>query len=293
MRVKTLFAIAACALALAFPRNAHAQDAPAPPPDSTKTSATVQAGAEDDSGVVFRADEPDFTLISLPTGLPLGKFKSAFRVTHRFTRPLGQGDFGDLAADLFGIDSGARIGLEYRFGIIPHGQIGIHRTSDRTIEFFSEYEVLRQGAKLPFGVSAIASVDGTNNFKDSHTPALGAVVSYRYGGRVALYVEPTWVNNSNPLPKQVVDHNNTFMVGIGARVRIRPTVYLVAEAAPRTSGYRPDTAHRSFAIEKHLGGHMFQLNFSDSFGTTMGQIARGGPASKDWFMGFNISRKFY
>jgi len=25
----------------------------------------------------------------------------------------------------------------------------------------------------------------------------------------------------------------------------------------------------------------------------MGQIARGGPASKDWFLGFNISRKFY
>jgi hypothetical protein len=32
-------------------------------------------------------------------------------VTHRFTRSLAQGDFGDLAGDLFGIDSGAQIGL--------------------------------------------------------------------------------------------------------------------------------------------------------------------------------------
>ena len=217
--MKTSIATALCVLALAFPGAAFAQGpSAAAPADNDKPSATVQAGAQEEDGVVFRADEPDFTLISLPTALPLGKFKSAFRVTHRFTRPLGQGDFGDLAADLFGIDSGARIGLEYRFGIIPHGQIGIHRTSDRTIEFFSEYEVLRQG-KLPFGISAMASVDGTNNFKDSHTPALGAIVSYRYGGRVAFYVEPTWVNNSNPLPKQVVDHNDTFMVGIGARVR--------------------------------------------------------------------------
>jgi hypothetical protein len=36
---------------------------------------------------------------------------------------------------------------------------------------------------------------------------------------------------------------------------------------------------------------VFQLNFSDSFATTMGQIARGGPASKDWFLRFNLSRK--
>ncbi len=292
---KRLFMIGACAAALAFPAGARAQGAAtAPPSGDDKTTAPVEAGAqaEDDQGVVFRADEPDFTLISLPTALPLGKFKSAVRVTHRFTRPLNQGSFGELASDFFSLDNGAQIGLEYRFGIFPHAQVGIHRTSDRTIEFFSEYEVLRQG-KLPFGISAMASVDGTNNFKDNHSPALGAIVSYRYGGRVALYVEPTWVNNSNPLPQQGVDHNDTFMVGVGARVRIRPTVYLVAEAAPRASGYRPDTAHRSFAIEKHLGGHMFQLNFSDSFGTTMGQIARGGPASKDWFMGYNISRKFY
>jgi hypothetical protein len=38
---------------------------------------------------------------------------------------------------------------------------------------------------------------------------------------------------------------------------------------------------------------VFQLNVSDSFATTTGQIARGGPTSKDWFLGFNISRKFF
>lgn len=297
-RLRQMIVAGACAAMLGIAASARAQDgaapaAPATPADGHTTVAGDAAAQEDDRGVVFRAAEPDFTLVGLPTTLPLGTFKSAFRVTHRFTRPLGQGDFGDLAADLFGIDSGAAIGLEYRFGIIPHGQIGIHRTSNRTIEFFSEYEVVRQGHVLPFGVSALATIEGTNNFKDSYTPALGAVVSWMYADHVALYAEPIWVNNSNPLPKEVVDHNSTFMIGIGARVRIRPTVYLVAEAAPRTSGYRPDTAHRSFGIEKHLGGHMFQLNFSDSFGTTLGQIARGGPAQKDWFMGFNISRKFY
>ena len=52
-------------------------------------------------------------------------------------------------------------------------------------------------------------------------------------------------------------------------------------------------AHGSFGIEKRAGGHMFQLNFSDGFGTTPAQLARGGPVEKDWFLGFNISRKFF
>ena len=250
------------------------------------------ARAQDDDPAALKLAEPDFTLVALPTSLRLPKFGSAFRVTHRFTRPLGDGDFGDLAADLFGIDSGAAIGLEYRFGIIPNGQIGIHRTGNRTIEFFAQYSLLRQGRALPIDVSVLATIDGTNNFKDSYSPAIGAIVSRRFGDIAAVYLEPIWVNNTNQLPKALTDHNDTFLIGVGARVRIRPTVYVVGEVAPRT-GYKPAVNHGSFAIEKRAGGHTFQLNFSNAFGTTMGQISRGGPGDDQWFMGFNISRKFY
>ena len=85
----------------------------------------AQAPADDDPAVL-RLAEPDFTLIGLPTSLRLPTFGSSFRVTHRFTRPLGQGDFGDLASDFFGIDSGAQIGLEYRFGLVKNGQVVFH-----------------------------------------------------------------------------------------------------------------------------------------------------------------------
>ena len=254
------------------------------------SAAPARAQSSDPSAL--RLAEPDFTLIALPTSLRLPKFRSAFRVTHRFTRPLGEGDFGDLAGDLFGIDSGAQIGLEYRFGIVPNGQIGLHRTSNKTIEFFGQYDLIRQGTRLPIDVSAFASIDGTNNFKDSYSPAVGAILSRTIADIAALYVEPIWVNNSNQLPKDVVDDNNTFMVGLGARIRLTPTVYLVGEAAPRT-GFKPGVTQGSFGIEKRVGGHVFQLNFSNAFGTTMAQIARGGPVENDWFLGFNISRKFY
>jgi len=251
----------------------------------------VMAQAPADDPAALKLAEPDFTLIGLPTSLRLPKYGSSFRVTHRFTRPLND-DFGDVAADLFGIDGGAQIGLEYRFGIIPNGQIGLHRTGNRAIAVFAQYGVLRQ-AKMRFDLSAIASIDGTNNFRDSYSPALGVIVSRTIADRAAFYLEPIWVNNSNPLPSTLVDHNDTFLVGIGTRLRVRPTVYVVGEFIPRAAGFREGVHQGSFAIEKRVGGHMFQLNFSNAFGTTPGQIAHGGPQENDWFLGFNITRKFF
>jgi hypothetical protein len=248
---------------------------------------------DDDDDAVLNLAEQDFTLVTLPTALRVPQFKSAFRVTHRFTRSLGQGDFGDLASDLFGLDAGAQIGLEYRFGLFKNAQVGLHRTNnDKTIQFFAQYGVFRQG-QLPVDLSAIVSIDGTNNFKDSYSPSVGAIVSRRFGSIGALYVEPIWVNNTNARPKALVDDNDTFMIGVGGRLRVRPTVYVVAEITPRAAGYRPGKAQAAFAFEKRAGGHTFQLNFSNALGTTRGQVARGAFNNDDWYMGFNISRKFY
>jgi hypothetical protein len=251
----------------------------------------------------LRLSQPDFTLVTLPTTLRLPRFGSAFRVTHRFGRPLGAGDFGDLLGDAFGLDSGAQIGLEYRFGLMRGLQVGIHRTSNKTIEFFGRYSVLQQTDNSMLGLDAVATIEGTNNFRElgevepreppSHTPSLGIVVSRELGEFGAVYVEPMWVNNSNPLPSEVTDDNDTFIVGLGARIRIRPTVYIVGEFVPRLGGFDPDVHFGTFGIEKRAGGHVFQLNFSNGFGTTMGQVARGGTNSDDWYLGFSITRKFF
>src|SRR5688572_17813629 len=105
----------------------------------------------------LNVSQTDFTVITLPTTLRVPRLGSAFRVTHRFTRTLGQGDFGDLASDMFGIDGGALIGLEYRFGLMRGLQIGIHRTSDRTIQFFTEYNLWQQRDARPVGLNVFAS----------------------------------------------------------------------------------------------------------------------------------------
>ena len=258
----------------------------------TQANQVPPPASPDDADLDANPSQPDFTLVNLPTTLRLPRFKSAFRVTHRFTRSLGQDDFGSLAEDLFGLDNGAIIGLEYRFAPMSGLQVGILRTSgDKTIEFFGQYNVLNQRSGDPIGLGVLVSVDGTNNFRDDYLPAFGAAISRELGDHGAVYVEPIWVHNSNLIDGPGED-NSSFLVGLGARLRVRPTVYLVGEFTPR-AGYSPGVHQGSFAIEKRAGGHVFQLNFSNGFGNTMGQLANGGIASDAWYLGFYISRKFF
>lgn len=278
MRLSRVAAAAAAAFLFLMPAMTFAQQSAAPP--------------EDDPDRDINLSQPDFVIVNLPTTLRLPRFESAFRVTHRFGRPLGAGDIGDLASDFFGLDSGAQIGLEYRFGLMRGLQAGIHRTSNKTIQFFGQYNVMQQGASRPIGLGVIAAIDGTNNFRDTYSPSIGVAISRELGRSGAIYFEPIWVNNSNPLPDALAEDNDTVMFGFGARLRVRPTVYVVGEVIPRV-GFAPGVTHGTFGIEKRAGGHTFQLNFSNGFGTTMGQLARGGTGSDDWYLGFNISRKFF
>jgi len=260
------------------------------PPAATTTGGS-QAPADDPDLDPNKA-QPDFGLATLATNLRMPRHKMAFRMSHRFGRPLGQGDFGDLVDDFFGFDSGALIGLELRYGLIRGGQVGIYRTSDRTIQFFGQYELTSQKS-FPVGISALATAEGTDNFRDSYSPGIAAVISREIGDRGAIHIQPAWINNSNPQPTELVDDNDTIMIGLGTRLRVRKSTYLVFEASPRVAGYDPGVTQMSFGIEQQAGGHLFQINISNGLGTTLANVARGGRARDDWYIGFNLSRKFF
>jgi hypothetical protein len=144
---------------------------------------------------------------------------------------------------------------------------------------------------MPLELAGRFSVEGTDNFRDVYSPTIAFVATRLFGDRGAFHVEPIWVGNSNLGSDEGDD--STFMMGLGARLRMTATVYLAAEFSPRISGYKPGTHHGAFSIEKRAGRHMFQLTFSNSFATTLGQIARGAENTHDWYLGFNLSRKFY
>jgi hypothetical protein len=314
IRVRTVRLVAAAVLPL-MPAMARAQQQePAPPP----AFVDPRDVADRRPSVV----EPDFTLVNLPTTLRLPRHKSAFRISHRFTRTLNTPDFGTLAENLFGLDGGAIIGLEYRFGLMRGLQAGMYRTSGRTIQFFGQYDAMRQSDSVPFTLDVVASIEGLNNFHrgdrvdeedNEYATALGGLLSRTIGDRAAFYLQPSYIFHSNTYSTagclEHMEHghdipgcvnatttgieSNTLLVGLSTRLRVSTSVYAVGSWTPRASGFRPGVSLKTFGIEKRLRGHVFQLNVSNSLGTTMSQMARGATNNSDWFLGFNISRTFF
>jgi len=238
----------------------------------------------------------ELNLINLPTTRSLNRHQSYFRITHRFARDLRRGSFSELLQDLFSLDNGAVIGLEYRFGITKNLQAGVDRTAlGKTIQFFGRYDGWRQGGSMPVSLSVTGSVEGIKNFHDDYQPAIAATVSRQAGTRVMLYATPTFVANTHDvdrLPGVGEDgDSHTLFMGLGTRFRLRPAVYLVGEYSPRLAGYDPGRAVWGGAFEMATKGHTFQINFTNAFGTTLGQIARGG-SNHDIYLGFNITRRF-
>lgn len=265
-----------------------------PPPDTVPVAAPLPP-------------QIDLNLINLPTTMSIARHKGYFRLTHRFAADLRRGSFSELAADLFTIDKGAIIGLEYRFAVTGNLQAGVHRSLlSKTIQTFARWDALRQGDSLPVSISLTGSFEGLNNLRERRQQGVAVTVSRTFGDRLALYATPAFVagthavdfvaghegHNDTGLEEDVhANHNDTWFAGIGGRLRFTQTGYITGEYTPRLHGYDPNRAEWGVAIEKRTGGHTLQLNFTNCFGTTLGQLARGG-SPHDVYLGFNITRRF-
>ena len=275
----------------------RAQPPEQPPPE--QPTITDKTPMIDDDDGKLRPMEPDFSLVNLPTTLPLPVHKGDFHLTHRFNDNLiaSGTDLGDHATVLFGLDSGANIGLEYRFGLLRHLQAIVHRTSiSQTVQFSAKYDGWRQGINFPISISPIVSIEGDRNFGATlrgtakhFSPAVGAVISRTIAERVGLYAMPMWVHNT---PGAAVGNRDTGMLGLGGRLRVGSSNYFIGEVTPRLGGYALRDPEFAFGIEKRVGAHVFALTFTNNPGTTYRQIALGGnPSTLN--LGFNLTRKFF
>jgi hypothetical protein len=279
-----------------------------PPPTPTASPSQTAPQTEEDEERKRRLAEPDFTLVNLPSTALLPRRGGNFRLTHRFLANLAEGSFTDHLEDLFGLDNGAIIALEFRYAVISNLQVIVHRSSlAKTLMFAGQYDAIRQGPQWwSLGLSGIASIEGTDNFRGReivddedqdpptegggrYSPALGAVFSKRVGDRMALYAVPVWVHNS---AVTLEGPRDTGYLGLGGRLRLSPRLYVVGEVSPRIGGFAPGIQEFAFGFEGRAGGHIFQLTFTNSVGTTLGQISQGGFA-ETLYLGFNLSRKFF
>jgi hypothetical protein len=277
-------------------------------PETKETAPAVSVVHQDDDAVADLA-EPDFVVVNLPTTLRLPRFKSNFRITHRFAGNLRNGTLSQQAGNLFGIDQGAIIGFEYRFAVAKHVQAAFYRSSfDKTIQLYGKYDPIRQRQSMPVSISPVVSIEGADNFQKKYAPAVGVAISRQVGTRLAGYVTPIWVHNTAASLEAIThDHDggahtgsseapqveqNTTYVGLGGRLRLGSSTYLAGEVAVRTQGYSPDQPGYGVSVEKRVGAHVFSLTFTNTFATTFAQLARGGPANS-LFLGFNLGRKFF
>ena len=286
---------------------------------SDPPAATTQPTDEDDDARL-RPLDPDFTVINLPTTLPLPLGAAGnFHLTHRFVGVnWRQDDFSTIASNFFGFDGPAVIQLEYRIAVARHVEAIVARTNfGRAIQFSAKLDLFHQATSTvgpggvpiieasptgrrpgPFGLSAIASIEGENNFHRTntsgadvgYTPAFGVALSRTLGSVASVYVDPIFAHNTQPTG--AADKVNTFYVGLGARVRLAPSTFIVGEVSPRVGGYKQGDAELAFALEKRVGGHVFSLVLANTEATTFGQLARGGNP-ETLYIGFNLARKFY
>lgn len=250
--------------------------------------------------------EPDFNLGALNTTLRLPKNKMAFRITHRFTYQINDNSVGEFFENFFGFDSSATIGFELRYGIVNGTQIAVHRTNSRNIQFLAQHQLQAQRDNGRFSGDILFGIEGQDNFTEEHSIVIGGVLSHQFEDQGSIYLQPFGVFNVTPeIP---TSDRKTLVLGMGARFLIFKTrsSYVVAEFAPRIAGYDGGKSLMMIGLEKRMGGHMFQLNLSNGFGTTLTQVGHGGPLipqfnedgtlsgrKQHWHIGFNITRKFY
>jgi len=258
----------------------------------------------------------DDYLFSLPTGRRLDRHGFYVNFNHRFafdpafTGPARGAILGGL--DGFGI---ASFGL--RYGITDKFSVSAYRSPSvigRPIQLMASYNFLDEHNGEPFNAALRFSVEGRNNFSNNFTVNFEGIVSRSLTKHAQVYVVPTVsLDNRRLLGPQLnltdsqpdLPGINTFSIGFGGALDIRPTVALVAEVIPTLVNGPDLRIHRpafSFGIQKKIWRHAFTFGFTNSPGTTVSQRAGtratfignpSGDTPANLFVGFDLTRQIY
>ena len=215
--------------------------------------------------------------------------------------------------DFFSLDNGAVIGLEYRFGITSHAA-----GRRPPIDFEQDDPVLRPlrcaGARASRFRSASrcsARSKGSANFHQNYQPGVAVTVSRMQlaPGCASIRPRPSsrthapstrWsaTKGTTTICRTSADDDDTqsrrtrTFIGLGD-ARPHPADGLRRRRSTRRAWRAtiPGAARGESPSRSRRAGHTLQLNFTNAFGTTLGQIARGG-SPHDVYLGFNLVRRF-
>lgn len=245
-------------------------------------------------------------IINLHTIESVAKNQLEFRISHRF------GALEGGAYELFGLDqSTIRIGLEY--GITDYLTVGWGRsTYQKTNDGFLKLRILRQskGKKImPVSLVYLSGVsvnglrwenpDRENFFTSRLSYAHQLIIARKFNKRLSFQVSPTLIHRN--LVETINDQNTSLAIGTGGRIKLNGSLALTAEYVYRippaviSDSYAITTNSFSLGLEIETGGHVFQLQFTNSL--AMFENGFIMQTNEEWknigiHFGFNISREF-
>ena len=226
----------------------------------------------------------------LQTSSPLANEAGLFQVlfTHRFNQPVNEAGGNNL----FGLDSGANIGIGLGYVPVDRLSVEVYRASSGgDYEFSAKYTFLKPTRELPLAVGARAGMNWLTKYElDEKTGFFGqAIAAWTFGERVTLAVAPTWVSNT-PL------FTDVFNVPVMLQVKLGRGLYATGEYVFRNEDLDGSVGQWSFALEKNLWRHRFGVWIGNSAATTVDQIMAGdyagGVVESNIRLGFNIVRQF-
>jgi hypothetical protein len=231
----------------------------------------------------------------------IGKGVLDVRILHRF------GPVNNGIKELFGLDQASmRMGLDY--GITTNLTAGIGRTSyNKELDGFIKYRVLRQSTGaggFPFSIVWVSGItlntqewvdtDRKNYFSSRIGYYHEVIIGRKFSSALSLQLSPIWAHRN--LVVTAGDHNNTFALGIGGRIKFSKRMAFVADYHPVLAGRQTGTKDPlSLGIDIETGGHVFQLHFSNSAGMNEKEFITN--TTDDFWkgdirFGFNLSRVF-
>jgi len=254
----------------------------------------------------------DDYLLSLPTGRKLDRHGLYVNFNHRFAfDPFFTGK--SKGHTLGGLDGVTVASFGFRYGVTDKLSVAIYRSPSlvaRPIQLTAGYDFLSEKDRQPFNASFRTSVEGRNDFTRDFTLNFEGIFSRSVTRRAQIYIVPTISLYNRRLvlsdlyaPPPDLPGINTFSIGAGAAVDIRPSVALMAEVIPTVVNGRDMGIHRpafAFGIQKKIFGHAFTFGFMNSPGTTTSQRAGtratflGDPSAdtpSGLFIGFDLSRQ--
>jgi hypothetical protein len=246
------------------------------------------AAQADDPYQPVKRDPLGTRFINGATPFTVGARKWQVEFTHRFHLPVQDGD----SHDLWGLDSGADVGLGLTFGVGAHGDLSLYRSAfQEDFELAGKFLVLEQAPRIPVTLAFRAGADLLRRpgVDDPSRPFVQVLLTRRLYPGIDLLLSPSWVRDTPRL-------RNAWNVPIGLTFPLPGEHLLKIEVIPKNRDLDGSRTAWHASVSKTLGGHVFELVAGNSRATTVDQMLGGdsaaGFATRDIRLGFNITRSF-